>query len=48
MELILEQYSKEDVQLFMDPKSLESCMMNLIGKERITPFDALEDARHEM
>ena len=44
MELILEQYSKEDVELFMDPKSLESCMMNLIGKERIAPFDALEDA----
>ena len=44
MEMILEQYYKEDVRLFMDPKSLESCMMNLIGKERITPFDALEDA----
>ena len=44
MELILEQYSKEDVELFMDPKSLESCMLNLMGKERITPFDALEDA----
>ena len=44
MELILEQYSKENVELFMDPKSLESCMKSLIGKERITPFDALEDA----